>query len=294
MNRCNCLKNLSNYIEQNSTISKIGNAGDSWIILNPIEQSIKDKIEQYGTPLKNWNIEINYGIKTGCNEAFIIDEDTKDKLIAEDPKSAEIIRPILRGKDIKKYSYNFANLYLINTHNGLKDKGISPIDVNNYPAIKKHFLQYGKERLEQTGETHIINGQKIKSRKKTNNKWYETQDSIAYWDDFFEQKIIYSETNNVNTTKIAFDTNGYFTDKTCFIIISKEFDIEKIYKILSSEIFTWYMKHKSPLLGTAGISLTKELVETFPCANYDGKSAKSSYNLTDVEMAYINKDLNKL
>ena len=278
---------MSNYIEQNSTISKIGNVGDSWIILNPIEQSIKNKIEKYGTPLKNWNVTINRGVLTGCNEAFIIDEDTKDKLIAEDPKSAEIIRPILRGKDIKKYSYNFANLYLICTFPSRK------IDINNYPAIKKHFLQYGKERLEQTGETHIINGQKIKSRKKTNNKWYETQDSIAYWDDFFEQKIIYSETNNVNTTKIAFDTNGYFTDKTCFIIISKEFDIEKIYKILSSEIFTWYMKHKSPLLGTAGISLTKELVETFPCVNYDGQSAQSSYNLTNAEMTYIIKDLNK-
>src|SRR5699024_8926561 len=91
---------------------------DSWIILTPIEKSIKDKIERIGTPLKDWDIKINYGIKTGFNQAFIIDEETRKALIKEDPKSAEIIRPILRGRDIKRYSYDFANIYLINTHNG--------------------------------------------------------------------------------------------------------------------------------------------------------------------------------
>ena len=88
---------------------------DSWIILNQIEKSIKDKIEKYGTPLKDWDISINYGVKTGCNEAFIIDGATKDELIKQDPKSAEVIRPILRGRDIKRYSYNFADFYIIAT-----------------------------------------------------------------------------------------------------------------------------------------------------------------------------------
>ena len=76
---------------------------DSWVILNPIEQSIKRKIEAVGVPLKEWDIKINRGILTGCNEAFIIDEAKKNELIAQDPKSAEIIRPILRGRDIKRY-----------------------------------------------------------------------------------------------------------------------------------------------------------------------------------------------
>ena len=83
--------------------------------MSPIEQKIKEKIEAIGTPLKDWDVSINYGIKTGYNEAFIIDGKKKDELIAEDPKSAEIIRPILRGRDIKRYSYEFADLYLIAT-----------------------------------------------------------------------------------------------------------------------------------------------------------------------------------
>ena len=79
---------------------------------------------------------------TGYNEAFIIDGKKKDELIAQDPKSAEIIRPILRGRDIKRYGYDFADLWLINTHNGIKEKGIKPINIEHYPAIKKHLDQF--------------------------------------------------------------------------------------------------------------------------------------------------------
>ena len=90
-------------------------SSDSWIILSPIEQSIKSKVEKVGKPLKNWDIQINYGIKTGFNEAFIIDGKTKDTLIAKSPKNAELIRPILRGRDIKRYRADFADLWIIAT-----------------------------------------------------------------------------------------------------------------------------------------------------------------------------------
>ncbi len=126
---------------------------NSWCILSPIEQSIKRKIEAVGVPLKDWNISINYGIKTGCNEAFIIDGATKDALIAQDPKSAEIIRPILRGRDIKRYSYEFADKYVIlaefGSHKYLEEK---------YPAIYNHLLSY-KTKLEQRGQCrYMANG----------------------------------------------------------------------------------------------------------------------------------------
>ena len=80
------------FVKQNSVECAFANS-ESWTILSPIEQRIKQKIEAIGTPLKDWDISINYGIKTGCNEAFIIDEAKKNELIAADPKSAEIIRP---------------------------------------------------------------------------------------------------------------------------------------------------------------------------------------------------------
>lgn len=91
-------KKTSDFIRQNSTPMSFDK--NSWCILSPIEQSIKRKIEAVGVPLKDWNISINYGIKTGCNEAFIIDGATKDALIAQDPKSAEIIRPLLQEGEI--------------------------------------------------------------------------------------------------------------------------------------------------------------------------------------------------
>jgi methylase of polypeptide subunit release factors len=108
------LKKLADYIRDNATETAY-NSADSWIILSEIEQRIKAKIEAVGTPLKDWDIKINYGIKTGYNEAFIIDGKKRDELIAEDPKSAEIIRPILRGRDIDRYSYNYADRYIITT-----------------------------------------------------------------------------------------------------------------------------------------------------------------------------------
>lgn len=119
--------------------------GDIWTILSPIEQSIKAKIEKIGTPLKDWDIEINRGILTGYNEAFIIDTEKRDEILAncktddETKRTEELIRPILRGKDIKRYSANWANLWLINTHNGIKDKNVSRIDVRNYPSVKAHL-----------------------------------------------------------------------------------------------------------------------------------------------------------
>ena len=103
------------------------NSEDSWTILTPIEQSIKEKIEYAGTPLKDWDIKIYRGILTGCNEAFIISGAKKDELLSKDPKSAEIIRPILRGRDIKRYGYDFADLWVINTHNGDKTKRSLPL-----------------------------------------------------------------------------------------------------------------------------------------------------------------------
>ncbi len=92
-----------------------------WTIENSIEKSIKQKIEKIGIPLKDWDIQINRGILTGYNEAFIIDGTKKNELIAKDPKSADVIKPILRGRDIGRYGVDFADLWLINLHNGYKD-----------------------------------------------------------------------------------------------------------------------------------------------------------------------------
>ena len=174
---------MSDFVQQQNSICDFATS-DSWVILSPIEQSIKKKIEAVGTPLKDWDINIYRGVLTGCNEAFIIDSEKREEILAncrtedERQRTAELIRPILRGRDIKRYGYDWANLYLIATFPSRH------YDIDRYPAVKQYLLSFGIERLEQTGKTHVVDGEKVKARKKTNNKWFETQDSISYWEDF--------------------------------------------------------------------------------------------------------------
>ena len=249
-------------------------------------------IERFGTPLKDWDIRINYGIKTGCNEAFIIDEKIRAKLIAEDPKSAEIIRPILRGRDIKKDGYEFAGLYLIITHNGYKkeDGTVVPrIKIENYPSIKQWLESEDWNDKPNKGASI----KRLQNRTDKGDTLYNLRD-CAYMDDFNKQKICYSETNSSSLTKIALDKDGYMTDKTCFIITAADnFDIDILYKIMSSEIFTWYMNLLSPKLGDKGISLTKDTVKLFPASKRSENGVQESYSLTDEEMNFISSSVSK-
>ncbi|MBQ3722912.1 MAG: Eco57I restriction-modification methylase domain-containing protein, partial [Bacteroidales bacterium] len=215
------LKQLSVFVQQQGTICDFS-GGDSWVILSPIEQSIKRKIEAVGTPLKDWDINIYRGVLTGYNEAFIISTEKRDEILAncktndERERTEELIRPILRGRDIKRYGYEWAKLYLIATFPARH------YDIEQYPAVKQYLLSFAqeyliangnewvanghlsdfcKQKLAQTGQYVIINGKYIldkkgnkeKGRKKTSNKWFETQDSISYWEDFIKPKIIYRE-----------------------------------------------------------------------------------------------------
>ena len=190
---------MSDFVQQQNSICDFATS-DSWVILSPIEQSIKKKIEAVGTPLKDWDINIYRGVLTGCNEAFIIDSEKRDEILAncqtedERQRTAELIRPILRGRDIKRYGYDWANIYLIATFPSRH------YDIDRYPAVKQYLLSFGIERLEQTGKTHIVDGEKVKARKKTSNKWFETQDSISYWDVYKCSKSVYCHYKHSNSS----------------------------------------------------------------------------------------------
>ncbi len=222
---------MSEYIQQNQTVMSF-DGDESWVILSPIELSIKRKIESIGVPLKDWNISINYGIKTGFNEAFIISGEKKDELISQDPKSAEIIRPILRGRDIKRYDYEFDDLWIIATFPSRK------YNIDDFPAVKKHLLSFGIERLEQTGQTHIVNGEKIKSRKKTNNKWFETQDSISYWDDFSKRKIVWG--NLCLSAQYSMVEEEYYINAPSPMLINGD---KYLLAMLNSNVVDWYIRN---------------------------------------------------
>ncbi len=235
----------------------------SWVVLSPIEKQIKEKIEKVGTPLKDWDIRINYGIKTGFNDAFIIDGAKRKDLIAEDPKSEDIIRPLLRGRDIKRYSYEFADLYLITTFPSLK------IDIELYPAVKQHLMSFGYDRLKQTGDKG--------ARKKTNNQWFETQDSIGYWEDFYKQKIMYSEI--VREPQFYLDEIGEFYPEATTFIMSGD-NLEYLYNVLHTNAVTYFFKtfYAGGGLGNDGFRYKKAFLEKLPIPKTIG-----TYNKETIE-----------
>ncbi|EMX9391823.1 class I SAM-dependent DNA methyltransferase, partial [Campylobacter jejuni] len=145
------------------------------------------KIERIGTPLKEWHgLNIYRGILTGYNEAFIITTEKRNEILAnckdeaEKERTAKLIRKMLRGRDIKRYSYEWAGLWVIGTFPSLK------LDIEQYPALKQYLSQF-LPRIEQSGEKGC--------RKKTSNKWFETQDNIAYYEEFEKEKIVYPNMN---------------------------------------------------------------------------------------------------
>ncbi len=246
---------MSDFVQQQNNICNF-NSSDSWVVLSPIEQSIKKKIEAVGTPLKDWDINIYRGVLTGCNEAFIIDTAKRDEILAncqsaeEREKTAELIRPILRGRDIKRYGYDWANLWLIATFPACH------YDIDKYPSVKQYLLSFGIERLEQTGKTHAVNGTKVKSRKRTNNKWFETQDSISYWEDFLRPKIIWKRIGSI--LRFSFDNKGCLgLDSTCFAAGEH---IEYLCCVLNS-LMGHYLLKDSPKTGTGDLLVSVQAIE---------------------------------
>ena len=253
----------------------------SWVILTPIEQSIKQKIEAVGTPLKDWDIQINYGIKTGCNEAFIINTEKRDEILAncqtddERKRTEELIRPILRGRDIKRYGYNWAGLWLINTHNGIRGK-IERVHIEDYPAVKAHLDQYWD---------------KISKRADKGDTPYNLR-NCAYLEDFSKPKVVYPETTL--GAYFALDKDGYFIDKTGFILISK--DAEYLQKTLSSKLFEYaYKKIFSSIeLGANGYQYNKHALMKLPISQLANTASYATdsdfykmYKLNDKEIELV-------
>ena len=236
------VRNMSVYVKQNNVTVPFTNS-DSWTILSPIEQSIKRKIEAVGTPLRDWDVRINFGIKTGCNEAFIIDGATRTRLISVDPKSAEIIRPILRGRDIKRYGYEFTDQYLIATHNGYRDDNgneILPIDINDYPAVKAHLDEYW----------FVISVRTDKGVTPYNLR------NCAYMDDFAKQKIVWKRIGSI--LRFAYDETGCFgLDSTC---IATSEHAKYLTGYLNSLIGN-YLLNGSPKTGTGDLLISVQAIE---------------------------------
>lgn len=235
----------------------------AWIILNKTEKDILEKVKKF-KPLKDWNINIYRGILTGFNEAFIIDEETKNKLILEDKKSKEIIKPLLRGRDIKRYSYDFKNLYLICTFPALN------LNISDYPEIEKYLKSFGK-RLEQSGE--------IGCRKKTIHKWFEMQDTIAYYKDFEKFKIVWKEMGS--SPAFTLDNKNYYANDTCRIITGD--NLHYLVAIFNSKCWDFIFKkfYAGGGLGDEGFRYKSEFMLYTAIPEIDKKTEKEIINLVE-------------
>lgn len=243
-----------------------------WNFSSTNENLIKRKIEKFGLPIKEWEIKIKFGIKTGYNEAFIIDEETKNELISQDLKNEELIKPILRGKDVRMYFKEFKNLYIINSHNGIATQNIERINLKkNYPTIYKyleHFLP------------------QIEKRQDKGNHWSNLR-NCAYWTDFDKEKIIYSEI--VQSPQFYYDTEGYFPEATCFFIVGE--NLKYLTAMLNSKLLSWTFKnfYAGGGLGASGFRYKKVFLEKLPIVKPTNKNQEYTKKIESL----VNKILAK-
>ena len=272
---------LSDYV-QTHAVSSSFSSSDSWSILSEIERSIKEKIEAVGTPLKDWDIQINYGIKTGFNDAFIIDSVKRNEILSacqteeERQRTAEIIRPILRGRDIKRYGYSWSGLWLINTHNGTKE-GLERIHIEDYPSIKEHLDNYWL---------------RLENRADKGDTPYNLR-NCAYLDEFSKPKIVWAELSRTGNS-FAYSDDGAMVLNTCYILSfnDNEFhekELNTLLGFLNSKVALFYLDIISSKLDETGWRWLKQFVELIPVPVQ--LVFKEDGQLTNKDSASINAQL---
>jgi len=214
------------------TLSNIGR--DAWFIGNQAELNLKEKIERIGKPLKDWDVKINFGIKTGLNEAFIIDTETRNRLIAEDPKSAEVIKPILRGRDIKRYTPEWAGLWLI----------ASGFDIDipkQYQAICSHLLQFEEKAIKRDDQ---------------GKNWWNLR-SCAYYPEFDKEKIIWKRIGSI--LRFGYDLSGiYCQDSTCIMTGN---NLKYLCAYMNSRLGNQLLFDKAPKTGTGDLIVSVQAID---------------------------------
>ncbi|MFP6201015.1 class I SAM-dependent DNA methyltransferase [Helicobacter pylori] len=248
---------------------------ESFIFANATLLDLRDKIESVGTPLKDWDIQIYRGILTGANEAFIIPTEKRDEILnacktqEERERTEALIKPILRGKDIKRYSYEWAGEWLINTHNGytsnLKSK-IPPIDIAKYPATKAHL------------DAHYDT---IATRCDQGDTPYHLR-NCAYLEEFEKEKIVWAEMTD--EPRFIYDNKGFYTNQTCYFIAR---DDKYLFAILNSKVIYFFMRQMASNLGEGAFRWIKQFIERLPIPKITEKNQELADKITDCAKAIL-------
>jgi len=300
---------LVEYVDDHHIISQFEN-DESWVIMSDLVRNIKRKVEEQGTPLEDWDVEIYRGILTGNNKAFVISDDVRNIILdncqddEEKERTDKLIRPILRGKDINKYGCHCCKwlIALLPSRH---------YDIEHYPAVKNFLLSFAKDdllranlnwivedylsefclkKLSQNGQFVEIEGKRItigrkqeKARKRTANKWFETQDSIAYWEQFSLPKIMYP--NMTKFMPFYYDEKGFYSNDKSFIMSGEH--ISYLVAFLNSSLFKFCFIDNFPPLFGGSRELRKIFFDKIPVLEVDDATDEEFRTLVlDIQKEY--------
>lgn len=245
---------MSDYVQTHCQYSTF-RTEETWTILSDIEQGIKQKVESIGIPLKDWDIEIYRGVLTGYNDAFIISSEKREEILDncrsqdERQRTEEIIRPILRGRDIRRYSYQWANLWLINTHNGIKGE-LDRVHIEDYPAIRQHIEQYWD---------------RVEKRADQGDTPYNLR-NCAYLDLLSQPKIVWGEISD--KSKFCLDTLGEFTPEATTFMLSGD-NLFYLLAFLNCSISEYLFSTIGTTTGVGTVRWKKYKILELPIPEYD-------------------------
>ena len=201
-----------------------------------------DKMQAVGTSLGNWGLQINRGITTGLNDAFIVDNPTKDSLVARDPKSADIVKPALRGQDIGRYRVRWAGWWIVDTHNGYGD--IPHVNIERYHAVKAHLDGFSP---------------RLENRQDQGRTPYNLR-NCTFHEEFAKEKLFWMDMSG--SGRFAYSESETFCNNKGYIITGRS--LKYLCAVLNSMPVTWYMKHTAPTTGMGLTEWTKVAVERIP------------------------------
>ena len=249
---------------------------DGYLFLDNRLKIVKEKIDNIGKPLGEWSIEVNRGVLTGLNDAFTIDKEKYNELVKKDRKNKEILVPLLRGQDIRRYEINYKDLYLINTHNGYKfnDEKIPEIKIDDYPSIKEYLNEFEP--------TLSKRGDKGKTPYNLRN--------CAYLEEFNKEKIVYGQISKI--PKFSYDLSKFILNDTAFIITGEK--LKYLLVMLNSNlIWKATMLFYSGIVLSSGIKLGKNSISKIPIIVPTQEQEEYLTNLAD-KMLESKEKLSKL
>ena len=238
--------------------------GDApWSVMSLTEQSVLAKMRSKGTPLKDWDVKINFGIKTSYNKAFIIDDATKRELVGGESGSSDIIVPVLQGKDIRRFRSEWAGKWLIDTHNGYDNT--PAIDIDNYPAIKTYL------------DNHYL---QLEQRKDKGKTAYNLR-NCAYHEDFRKEKLLWIEL--VDSGRFSYDNSGIYGEATTFLMTGTS--LKYLCAVLNSTLIRWFLSQIAPTSGMGTLRWKKVYVETIPIPKISTAKQRPLVRLVDEILA---------